>query len=379
MNQVEVYGAVQDLFSQTAARFAGSTAVESGGRRVTYGELDARAERLASALTSLGAAAGSMVGVFTNDPVEVITSILGSLKAGAVFCPLDPSFPEKRLEVMFASISPRWCVTEARHHARLLRLAESAGAPTPEIILLDQDLAAGAGLRPGPRPTAFPDPEAPCSIYFTSGSTGKPKAILGKLKGIDHYVRWEIDALGVGPGTRVSQLASPSFDGFLKDAFVPLCAGGTVCAPESRDVVLDASRLVDWLNAEQIEVLHCVPSVFRSIINEGVDDRHFAAMRYVVTAGEALLPSDVKRWMDAFGERVRLVNLYGPTETTILKLFHFVKPEDAARPSIPIGKPMKGAAVLVVDQQNQPCAVGDVGEIYIRTPYCAHGYHGEPA
>src|SRR5262249_12738879 len=84
------------------------------------------------------------------------------------------------------------------------------------------------------------DPDAPCSIYFTSGSTGKPKAILGRLKGIDHFMNWEIEAVGAGPGTRVSQLASPSFDGFLKDAFVPLCSGGTVCAPESRDLILDA-------------------------------------------------------------------------------------------------------------------------------------------
>ena len=114
------------------------------------------------------------------------------------------------------------------------------------------------------------DPEAPCSIYFTSGSTGKPKAILGRLKGIDHFMRWEIEAFGVTAGTRVSQLASPSFDGFLKDAFVPLCAGGVVCAPESREVVLEGWRLADWLDMEQMEVLHCVPSVFRALLNEGL-------------------------------------------------------------------------------------------------------------
>ena len=141
------------------------------------------------------------------------------------------------------------------------------------------------------KPPGVPsDPDAPCSIYFTSGSTGKPKAILGRLKGIDHFIRWEIEAVGAGPGTRVSQLASPSFDGFLKDAFVPLCSGGTVCAPESRDLILDAWKLTDWLDVEQVEVLHCVPSLFRAMLNEKLDSRYFEAMKYVVMTGRAVVP-----------------------------------------------------------------------------------------
>ena len=186
---------------------------------------------------------------------------------------------------------------------------------TPEIIFIDDLPAAdGYSLRVSPS-----NPDAPCSIYFTSGSTGRPKAILGRLKGIDHFIRWEIETVGARPGTRVSQLASPSFDGFLKDAFVPLCSGGVVCAPESREILFDPGRLIDWIDVEQLNVLHCVPSVFRSLISDGLNRNYFEAMNYVVMAGEHLYPTDVKRWMEVFGERIKLINIYGPTETTLTK------------------------------------------------------------
>src|SRR5688572_15939064 len=190
-------------------------------------------------------------------------------------------------------------------------------------------------------------------------------------------MRWEIEAVGAGPGTRVSQLASPSFDGFLKDAFVPLCSGGVVCTPESRDVVLDAKRLADWLNAERIEVLHCVPSVFRALLNEKLDNQYFQAMRYVVLTGEPLYSADVKHWMELFGERIKLLNIYGTTETTLSKLVYEVKGEDVERPSIPVGKPIKGSAVMIMDAAGKPCRPETVGEIYIRTPYRSFGYYGD--
>lgn len=363
-----VYDAVHDLFSQTAGECSSLTAIDNGRRRITYGELAANVDALSAALVARGVTSGAIVGIFLADPIEIITSILAILKARGVFCPLDPTFPEKRLQVMFASVTPAWTITRAEFLEQLQRIT-----PAANPVLIDAGIT---GAEAGE--TLASDPEAPCSIYFTSGSTGTPKAILGRLKGIDHYVRWEIEAVGVKDGTRVSQLASPSFDGFLKDAFVPLCAGGIVCAPENRSLVLDGRLLADWLDIEQIEILHCVPSVFRALLNTELNDKYFEQMRCVVLAGETLYPADVKRWLDIFGDRIKLANLYGPTETTILKTFHFVKPEDVERPTIPIGKPIKGAAVLVVDQNGQPCGIGDVGEIYIRTPYRSHGYFHKP-
>jgi len=366
------YESVQEMFSRTAAQFASQVAIERGGQRLSYGELEAESNRLANFLLEEGAGQGTIVGLFTNDPIRIITGILGVLKAGAVFVPLDPTFPEGRLRVMSERVEPQWYVTETKNLEKLGQLRRSEA----KVVCLDDSVY--LSYEHCDHPGIPSDPEAPCSIYFTSGSTGKPKAILGRLKGIDHFMRWEIEVLHAGPGTRVSQLASPSFDGFLKDAFVPLCSGGVVCAPESREIVLDAGRLAKWLNDERVEVLHCVPSLFRALLNESLDNNYFPALKCVVLTGEPLYPADVKRWMDVFGNRVRLFNIYGTTETSLSKFAYEIKPEDINRPSIPVGKPIDGSAVLVVDSRRELCGLGAVGEIYIQTRYRSHGYYGEP-
>nr|QEO74556.1 AMP-dependent synthetase and ligase [uncultured bacterium] len=381
---------VQEMFSGVAAEFGPQVAIEHGGRTLTYSQLEAESNRLANFLLDGGLSRGGMVGLFTDNPAAVITGILGVLKAGGVFVPLDPTFPERRLQMLSGQVRPEWFVSAGRHLLKLGRLRGEASARARVICLDAQDEASGFaadGLEVlesygsydnTSHPAVAPDPEAPCSVYFTSGSTGKPKAILGRLKGIDHFMRWEIEAVGAGPGTRVTQLASPSFDGFLKDAFVPLCSGGTVCAPESRDIILDAWSLADWLDVEQVEVLHCVPSVFRALTNEKLNSRYFESMKSAVLTGEPLYPSDVKRWMDIFGTRVRLWNIYGTTETSMSKFAHEITPADLERPSIPVGRPIKGAAVMVINSRGQLCREEAVGEVHIRTPYRSHGYYGEP-
>ena len=396
------FQSVQDSFSRTAATFGSQVAIDRKGQTVTYSELESQSNRLANFLLEGGVTRGSIVGIFTDDPILIITSILGVLKAGAVFVPLDPTFPDQRLQVMSEQVQPGWYVVENKYLAKLSRMRAEAifkaafitfGREPSKVVCLDgqpdgpfTDLEASgvkvlttyATYDRTEHPGVPSDPDAPCSIYFTSGSTGKPKAILGRLKGIDHFVRWEIEAVGGKAGTRVTQLSSPSFDGFLKDAFVPLCSGGTVCAPENRDVLLDAEKLANWLDEKQIEVLHCVPSVFRALINKGLEPRSFTALKNVVMTGEPLYPADVKRWMQVFGGRIRLFNIYGTTETTLSKFQYELKPEDVERPSIPVGKPIKGAAVMIMDSALRPCREGAVGEIYIRTPYRSHGYYNEP-
>ena len=381
------FESVQEMFSRTAAEFGPRVAVDRVGRQVTYAELEAESNRVGNFLLEQGAKKGTRVGLLSGDPVRVITAILGVLKAGAVFVPLDPTFPDGRLRTMTEQVAPEWYLTEEKHLEKLARLTNGATSHA-RVICLDQTAASQHAdlevvenyheYQKTSSPDLHSDPEAPCSIYFTSGSTGKPKAILGRLKGIDHYIRWHIETLGVGPGTRVTQLASPSFDGFLKDAFVPLCAGGVSCVPESRNILLNAEQLADWLDIEQVEVVHCVPSVFRALINQNLNSGYFAAMKCVLMTGETLYPVDVKRWMDVFGERIKLLNVYGTTETTISKVAYEVKAADVERASIPIGKPIKGSAVLLINSRGQLCRGEAVGEIHLRTPYRSHGYYEAP-
>jgi amino acid adenylation domain-containing protein len=360
---------VHDLFTGISNRCGSFVAIDSGARQVSYLDLEKRSNQIANYLMSRGIRPGAIIGIVLEDPAEVVASLLGVLKMGGVFVPLDPNFPARRLEAMAQLVQPSCYVVNKASSEKLPASIDADLVPVDTEELEAAETSA---------PPVERDENDPCSIYFTSGSTGVPKAILGRLKGIDHFVRWEIEALGIGDRSRVSQLASPSFDGFLKDVFVPLCAGGVTCVPEDRKIILEPARLMDWLDSAAIEVLHCVPSVLRGILNEKPASSRFPNLKWVVLAGEALPPADVRKWSNIYGDRIPLVNLYGPTETTITKLAYFVQPSDADKPSIPIGKPIRGSAAMVLSPSLEPARAGAVGEIYIRTPYRSLGYYRAP-
>ena len=363
---------IQDIFSRVAARYASQVALDQCGRVTTYGELESESNQLANFLISSGVNTGSIIAIMAGNPAQIVKAMLAILKARCVFAPFDPLMPVNRLQGMAEQIKPAWFIVESEHLGKMAQITTGIEDGVKVVCVDDsrQDLTTNPGLKS--------DPDAMCSIFFTSGSTGKPSAIAGRLKGIAHFVLWEAGALGVREGTRVSQLTSPSFDGFLKDVFTPLCAGGTVCIPERREISLDARALVDWIEASRLNVLHCVPSVFRTLINVGLTVDNFPGLQYVVMAGEPLLPADVGRWVETFADRIRLLNLYGPTETTLTKLFHFVDVSDKERRSVPIGKPLPGASAVIIDEQGRVCKPGEVGEILICTPYRAHGYYNDP-
>jgi amino acid adenylation domain-containing protein len=380
---------IHEWFSQVAENAGSAVAVVYGSQRVTYGELEERANKLANSLSAAGARKGNRVVILVDDTVRMITSIIAVLKIGGVFVPLDPSTPAARLSAMVSEVAPEWLIVESRTAGVLASTALELPQPA-NVIFLDREdppaldhrtLIAVRGSidsADSRRPPLVSEPDDMCYIYFTSGSTGKPKGIAGRLKAIDHFIRWEINTFNLGAAPRVSHVTNPAFDASLRDIFTPLCSGGTICAPSSREVVLDAPQLVRWLDDQEIQVLHCVPSLFRSIINQDLDPSRFSALSHILLAGEPLPPADVKKWMDVFGNRAQIVNLYGPSETTMVKFFHIVQPADLTRRSIPIGKPMEGARAVILDDNRKVCPAGVVGEIYIRTPYRTHGYINQP-
>ena len=388
---------VQEWFTRLAGERPEAVAVSVRGEEISYGELEAGANEVAARLCAGDCGSGTIVGVLADETLSHITSMLGALKAGAAFAPLDAGLPDLRLRAMLDQIKPGCLIVEPRHLERAARLSEQRGGASSgggkKVIVLEGVSVVGEeaearqrwpqlelleGTGGGDLVAVGGGPDSLAYIYFTSGSSGVPKAIAGRLKGIDHFIRWEIEQLGLGAEVRVSQLLPLSFDGSLRDIFVALCSGGRVCVPRSREVILEVGRLLEWLEAEQINVVHCVPSLFRALVNEGLRAEQLSALRYILMAGEVLQPADVKRWMAVYGERVQLINLYGTTETTMAKFSYLVREADTERRFIPIGKPMPGARAVLVDEQGKPCAAGMVGEIYIRTPYRSLGYYNQP-
>lgn len=379
---------VLELFSRAVQRFGPRTAIESVERRVSYDELAARAQALASALLRGGARKGSVVAVLSEDRIAVIISLLGILKAGCVFVPLETNVPAQRVAEMMGEAAPQWLLVEPAlfdTHGR----AACAAVTEVEVLFVDAN-----GVRPAPSfgkddgpvaastdaPPTLPElgPDDSCYVFFTSGSTGRPKGIEGARQGLDHFIDWETRTLGLGEGVRVSQFVKPTFDAFLRDVFAPLSVGGTICVPAGDAILLDTRKLVQWIDAQRINLIHCVPSLFRSLLNIGLQPDHFQSLRFVLMAGEPLLPADVGKWVEVFGERIQLVNLYGQSETTMAKFAYFVKAADKARCSIPIGRPFPGAQALVLDAHGRPCPPHEIGEIYVRTPFRTRGYYRQP-
>lgn len=363
---------LHEILHEAAEKHANHIAIEWRDHQISYAQLEAAANHVANRLRGAEIAKGTIVAVMMDDPIGLVTGLIGILKAGCAFAVLDPNYPEKRLQLMIEEAPPGCFLLEEQFAAKLRGMV----GPNDErpFLLTDTD----PGSTNLPEPSVSLEPDDLCYIYFTSGSTGKPKAIAGRLGGLSHFIAWERSTFQVNATYRISQLIPPSFDPFLRDVFVPLCSGATLCIPDSRETILDPHQLMRWLEDRRISLMHTVPTIFRALVNAQPDPAYFTSLKYMLIAGEPLFGADVKKWMDIYGERVQLANLYGPTETTLAKFCYLIQPSDRSRQLMPVGKPIEGASALVLDDEQKECPAGVAGEIYIQTPHRTLGYYNRP-
>jgi len=373
-----IHPAIQHKLKHISEKFESRTAIEIGQHRLTYGDLQERINLIARHLLHRGVRKQTFVGIFMDDRVGIITAMLGILSAGCVFVPLDSAHPGKRLEQMIRVTGIRLVICDALHLERLETLDGVKQQPM-ECLLLEELLAPGEFPGDQLLPDGTFSPEDKIYIYFTSGTTGEPRAVLGKNKSLLHFIDWEIAAFGIDETFRFSQFTPPGFDVFLRDIFVPLSAGATICIPGSKEIIIDGRQLTAWLDEKAINLSHCVPSLFRLIhTGNNLGKDHFKHLKYVLLAGEKIIPGELKNWYRIFGSRIQLVNVYGPTETTLAKLFYLIHPSDTEREIMPVGKPIKGARVIILDEKMEICDELAAGELYIRTPYRSFGYYNNP-
>ncbi|CCG40380.1 type I polyketide synthase [Magnetospirillum molischianum] len=395
---VPVPGLVLDLFEAQAAQTPDAIAIEAGSDTVSYRDLDARAEALAAASRQQGLQPGQTVGLFLGNGIDYVASILGVHKAGGIFVPFDLEQPPLRLRQLLTRLAPHLIVTaEADVVAVRAILAGLDGAGGLHRLLA---WTSEGGLRHGkpikgaletvaPRPAGTepdrsgrPMPGDGAYVMFTSGSTGEPKAILSSHQGLHHFIAWERREVAADASLRTSNLARTTFDVSLRDIFLPLIVGGTVCIPDS-DLRMDSVRLLRWLADAQVTLIHIVPTLFRLLAKELERDPAagvaLPALRTVLFAGESLYGGDIERARRGFGPAVALINLYGPTETTLAKFFHRVDGAiaESGRP-VPVGRPIAGTRAVIL-KGTKPLPVGAIGEILIRPPFPCLGYFGDPA
>ncbi|MDN4080988.1 amino acid adenylation domain-containing protein [Paenibacillus polymyxa] len=346
-------------------------AIEYLDQIISYGELDQRSDLIRNWLISRGAGNGDFIGLLIDDKVDLIVAIVGVLKARCAIVPFDSVYPVERLRTMVFSTNTTIVITDEQNANAFANVLTSQNQQVAAAQIGDIYRSA---VQP-PEASIEYQPNDRIYLYFTSGTTGLPKGIIGRNASLLHFIDWEIATLSIQPGTRISQFTSPCHDPFLRDIFVPLCSGGTICIPDNKVVLLDSKQLHAWIHDADVALIHCTPSLFKNIVVGVQNGEVFKNLSYILLAGEKVIPKLLEKWYETVGSRVQLINLYGPTETTLAKLYYMIEPSDVNRDAIPIGKAIKGARAILLDNDGRICTEGVAGEIYIRTPFRSLGYY----
>lgn len=336
---------IAGLLADRSAGQPDDVAVEHGDREVSYGEL-AVGVREAGAAVAHVAARGEVVAVEGRRGPGLVMAAAGVMTTGRVLLLLDPDLPPAR-------------------RATLLRESGTAAIATVD------DGGKISAARPSPQEQGPLSPVDAAYVFFTSGTTGTPRAILGRSVALTHFLRWEAKHVGLGRTDRVAMLTALGFDVVLRDMFVPLIAGATLVIPEN------PADVPAWLADRRISLVHAVPTLAAGWLTD-MDRAATHSPRVVLFAGEPLTDTLVNRWRARFPGTQRIVNLYGPTETTLAKCAFDVP--DPPLPGIqPLGTPLPDTSVFVVGDDGQPVPDGESGQLAIETVYRSAGYLNSPA
>ncbi|WP_316775280.1 non-ribosomal peptide synthetase [Streptomyces sasae] len=369
---------VPELFAAQAARTPDAPAVVAGGYRLTYRELDTRANRLAHQLVALGVGPESRVGVCLDRGAELLPTLLGVLKAGGAYVALDPALPDSRIAFMLRDAGVGTTVTARPHTGRL------ASLHTGRLVVLDSpEHRRSLAARPDTDPAPAAGPDGLAYVVYTSGSTGRPKGVAVTHRNVVRLLATARPQLGFGADDVWSMSHSPAFDVSVFEMWGALLHGGTLVVVPA-EVTRSPDDLVDLLAAERVTVLSQTPSAFRGLVAAAaVDDPRLSrlALRTVVFAGERLDIPDLAPWVRRMGlDAPRLVNMYGITETTVHSTVHRVTEADLdPRTGNPIGRPLADLALHLLDAHGRPVPAGATGEIHVGGPGVARGYLDRPA
>ncbi|MFE2043338.1 amino acid adenylation domain-containing protein [Streptomyces sp. NPDC059477] len=359
-----------DAVTAQAARTPDATALVHDGHTLTYAALDRRANRLAHVLRDAGARPDALVGVCLDQGIEQAVALLAVLKAGSAYVPLDPEQPPRRLAHMLTDSAPVVLVTTAAHRALL------DGADSPVLLLDDPagPLAAAPDTPPDPEGGAGPDHLA--YVIYTSGSTGTPKGVAVQHRQVLTYLdgaRQRFAEAGLTDGARYLLLQSLAFDFGLTTLYLSLTTGGTLHLLPPRT---PGPELAAHLARHRIDCVKLTPSHLAALTAEVDDPAELLPRRLLILGGEAS-GWEWSRGLARAGARTgcRVVNHYGPTEATVGATTHLIDPDRPAEgPTTPIGRPLPGARVYLLDAQGAPVPPGAVGELWIGGDRLARGY-----
>src|SRR5215213_2141848 len=351
---------IQELFEAEVARTPEAVAVIFGDQQLTYRELNERANQLAHHLRGLGVGPDSLVGICVERSLELIVGLLGIVKAGGAYAPLDPSYPPERLTFMLEDSAAPVLLTQ-KWFAEILPVKS-------KIVCIDSDwdqIAASSTENPVNQNTA----DSLAYLMYTSGSTGRPKGIGISHRGVVRLVR-NTNYADLGPDETLLQLAPISFDASTFEVWGSLLNGGrlVVMPPEAPSL----EELGRALQQHGVTTLFLTTGLFHLMVNGQLES--LLGLRRLLSGGEVLSPQAVKQVVEA-DSALTFCDIYGPTENTTFSTFYPVQPGATFSATVPIGKPISNTQVYILDSELRPVPAGVPGELYIGGDGLARGYH----
>ena len=348
---------LQTLFEARVDQQPDATATVFDGRRLSYGALDCRANRLAHRLLALGAGAESRIGLSTRRSEDLLIGTLGIVKAGGAYVPLERSYPRQRLEFMIADAGVELVVSDA----------EEALAGARAVVRLDKDF----GGKPHHAPPVTTRSQSLLYVIYTSGSTGRPKGVGIAHRGVVRLILGA-DYVSLGPRQRVSMVSNPSFDAVTFEIWGPLLTGATIVGLPPEDL-LSPEVVEKRIRELGITVMWTTVALFNQIAHER--PMAFGSLRFFGFGGEAGDPKTVRRVL-SHAPPEQLVNFYGPTECTTFATWQPFAKLSSRATSLPIGRAIAGTRLYVLDSQLAPLPSGMPGEICLGGDGLARGYLG---
>ncbi len=349
---------IHELFEQQVERTPEATAVIFRGEELSYRELNARANQLAHYLRERGVSAGEPVGLCVERSVEMVVGMLGVLKAGGGYVPIDPEYPRERVSQMLSDSGTKLLLTQQR-------LVGQLPEHEAQVVALDGEI----GPYPDTNPSQSASAENLAYMIYTSGSTGLPKGVMIPHRALSNHMAWMQGRFPLTTADRVIQKTPFSFDASVWEFYAPLLVGAQLVVAEPGGHA-DPRYLVQLIKEQKVTILQLVPTLLERLLEEaGVEE--CKSLRRVFCGGEALSVHVTERFREKLN--AEFCNLYGPTEVTIDSVY-WTYEEQTGRSSIPIGKPVSNTQAYVFDDGMRPAPIGVTGELYLGGESLAHGY-----
>jgi amino acid adenylation domain-containing protein len=364
----EIEQSIPERFEKVVGRYPARLAVRTEQHALTYDELNRAATRVARSILAVQGEGNEPVVLLFEPGIQPIVAIMGALKAGKMYVPLDPSFPQDRISAILEDCNSRLFVTDSRSQS-LLNKRRDRGVDVIDIdaigsVISDDDL----------RLDLSPDLRA--SIMYTSGSTGRPKGVVQNHLGILHRAMVYTNMLHVCASDRLTLLHSCSFGSSIHHLFSSLLNGATLFPFQSR--LEGELPLARWLDRHEITIYHSVPSLFRQMTEAMTGSDVFSSLRAISLTGASISGQDVALYKKYFPERCILIHLMGATEVGWIRRYFMGKASSVGPGLVPVGFPIEDKSVVLLNDQGTAVGQGETGEIAVRSRYLSAGYWNRP-